>query len=84
MSSKLFNHAADFNFNDKDFPPLPCSMTVCNSVRSSKPVCTGNVHSRKPVYTNNVRTSKPVCTSHVRASKPICTSHVRSSKPCLY
>ena len=28
MSSKLFNHTADFNFNDKDFPPLPCSMTV--------------------------------------------------------
>ena len=28
MSSKLFNHTADFNFNDNGFPPLPCSMTV--------------------------------------------------------
>ena len=40
MSSKLFNQSAYFNFNDKDFPPLPCSMTVYDSVHSSKPVCT--------------------------------------------
>ena len=32
LLSELFNHTADFNFNDKDFPPLPCSMTVCDSV----------------------------------------------------
>ena len=53
MSSKLFNHAADFNFNDKDFLILPCSMTVFDTVRSSKLVCTSHDH-----------TSKPVCTSH--------------------
>ena len=23
-------------------PPLPCSMTVCDSVRSSKPLCTSH------------------------------------------
>ena len=53
MSSKLFSHAADFNFNDKDFLILPCSMTVFDTVRSSKLVCTSHDH-----------TSKPVCTSH--------------------
>ena len=37
-----------------DFPPLLFSMAVCDSVRSSKPVCTSHLH-----------TSKPVCTSHV-------------------
>ena len=37
MSPKLFNGTADFKFNDKDFPPLPCSMTVYASFRSSKP-----------------------------------------------
>ena len=52
MSSKLFNYAADFNFNDKDFPLLPCSMTACDSVRSSK-----------PAHASNVRASKPVCAS---------------------
>ena len=35
-SSKLFNHTADFNFNDNDFRPLPCSITVDNPVRSCK------------------------------------------------
>ena len=49
MSLKLFNHLADFNFNGKDFPPLPCSITVCDSVRSSKPVCNSNVCTSKPV-----------------------------------
>ena len=37
MSSKLFNHAADFNFNDKDFQPLPCSMTACDSLFQVNP-----------------------------------------------
>ena len=30
--SKLFNHSAYFNFNDKDFPPLPCSTTVYDNL----------------------------------------------------
>ena len=32
ISSKCFNHAADFNINDHDFPPLPCNMSVRNFV----------------------------------------------------
>ena len=55
MLSKLLNQAADFSFIYKDFPPLPCSMTVCNFVRSSKPVCTSHVRSKKLVCTSHVR-----------------------------
>ena len=69
MSSKLFNHNASFNFNDKYFLPLPCSMTVCDSILSCKRVCT-----------THVRASKLVCASHDR-SKPVCNSNVFSSKP---
>ena len=58
-----------------DFPPLLFSMTVCDSVRSSKPVCTSHVRTSKPVYTShvqvvNVRSSKPVCISNICTSKP--------------
>ena len=64
----------------KDSPPLPFSMTVCDSVRSSKPLCTSHVCTGKPVSTSHVCTSKLVCTIFVRSNKPVCTSHVRSSK----
>ena len=89
MLSKLFNYT-DFNFNNKHCLPLPCSMTACDSVCSSKPVstshlcssklvCSSNVHSSKHVYTN-VCKSKPFSTSHVRSSKSACVSNVRLSK----
>ena len=32
LSSKLFNHASNFNFSNKDFPPLHCSVTVSDSL----------------------------------------------------
>ena len=64
----------------KDSPPLPCNMTVCDSVPSSKPLCTSHVCTDKPVSTSHVCTSKPVCTIFVRSNKPVCTSHVCSSK----
>ena len=90
--SKLLNHDADFNFNDKKFPPLPCSMNVCDSVRSSKPVCTSNVRTSKPVCSSHIHTNKSVCTVNVHSSKPVytdnvciikpvCTSHIHASKP---
>ena len=80
MSSKLFNYIADFSFNDKDFPPLLCSMAVYDSVCSCKPVFTSNICISKPVCTNHVRPSEPICTSHVRSSKPVCTGNVHSGK----
>ena len=43
MSSKLFNHTVDFNFNDKDFLPLPFSLPAYDCTCSNKPVCTINV-----------------------------------------
>ena len=36
MSSKLFNHTVDFNFNDKDFPPFLLFLVV--QVNLSVPV----------------------------------------------
>ena len=92
ISSKCFNHAADLNINDYDFPPLPCNMSVRNFVPSSKPVSvsdvrgskfvtTSKVHSCKPVCAKNVCTSKPVTTSNARSCKPVCTNYVRKSKP---
>ena len=65
MSSKLLNHAADFNFNDKDFWPLPCSMTVHDSVGSSKAVCTSHVRATKPFSTSRVCSSKSGCANKV-------------------
>ena len=72
---------ADLNFNDKYFPNLPCSKAVCNSVRSSKPICTSNVRASKPVSTSHVRASKSVSASHVRSSERVCTSNICTSKP---
>ena len=72
---------ADLNFNDKYFPNLPCSKAVCNSVRSSKPICTSNVRASKPVSTSHVRASKSVSASNVRSSERFCTSNICTSKP---
>ena len=66
MSSKLFINPEDFNFIDKDFQSLPCSMTVCNSVCTSKPVCSSHVGTSKPVFTSHDCSCKSVCTSNVR------------------
>lgn len=32
----------------KEVPPLPCSMIVCDSVRSSKPVCVSHFRPNRP------------------------------------
>ena len=79
--SKLFNHTADFNFNDEYFPPLLCSMTVYDSVRSCKPVCTNNVCTSKPASNNHVRTSKTICTCTVHSGKSVYNIDVRIEKP---
>ena len=79
MSSKLFNYTADFNFNNKHCLPLPCSMTVCDSVCLSKPVCTSHVCTSKPFCTSHVRSSESACASNVCLSKSVCTSNVHSS-----
>ena len=74
MLSKLFNYSLDFNFNNKDFPLLHWSLTVCNSVCSSKLVCTNHVCISIPVCNGHVLTSKPVCTIRIYPSKSVCAS----------
>ena len=56
-------------------------MTVRDSVRSSKPICTSTVRTGKSVCTSHVRTSKPVCTGNVYSSKPVYINNVCTSKP---
>ena len=58
ISSKCFNHAADLNINDYDYPLLPCNMSVRNSVPSSERVYANSIHSCKPVSVKDVRGSK--------------------------
>ena len=81
ISSKCFNHVGDLNINDYDFPPLPCHMSVRNSVPSSERVYANSIHSCKPVSVSDVRGSKFVTTSKVHSCKPICAKNVGTSKP---
>ena len=92
ISSKCFNHAADFNINDHHFPPLPCNMSVrkfvpsservyANSIHSCKPVTVSDVPGSKFVTTTRVHSCKPVCAKNARTSKPVTTSNARSCKP---
>ena len=46
-------------------------MTVYDSVRLCKHVCTSNVHTSKPVSANHARTSKPICTGNVHSGKSV-------------
>ena len=79
--AKCFNHAADLNINDYDYPPLPCNMSVRNSVPSSESAYANSIHSYKPVSVIDVRGSKFVTTSKVHSCKPVCAKSVRTSKP---
>ena len=81
ISSKCFNHAADLNINDYDYPPLPCNMSIRNSVPSSDCVYANSIHSCKLVSVSDVRGSKFVTTSKVHSCKPACAKSVRTSKP---
>ena len=81
ISSKCFNHAADLNINDYDYPPLPCNMSVRNSVPSSERVYANSIHSCKPVSVSDVHGSKFVTTSKVHSCKPICAKSVHTNKP---
>ena len=81
ISSKCFNHAADLNINDYDYPLLPCNMSVRNSVPSSERVYANSIHSCKPVSVKDVRGSKFVTTSKVHSCKPVCAKSVCTSKP---
>ena len=38
MLSKLFNHAADFNFSDIDLRPLPCNVTAFDALLQVNPL----------------------------------------------
>ena len=81
ISSKFFNHAADFKINDHDFPSLPCNMSVRNFIPSSERVYANSIHSCKPVSVSDVRGSKFVTTSKVHSCKPVCAKNVGTSKP---
>ena len=81
ISSRCFNHAGDLNINDYDYPPLPCNMSVRNSVPSCERVYANSIHSCKPVSVSDVRGSKFVTTSKVHSCKRVCAKSVRTSKP---
>ena len=70
-TSQLFKRAADFSFNDSEFPPLPCSKPVFRNVCISKPVC-------KPIVRNSF---SPTCKPVVRKSVSSVCKPVVHSKP---
>ena len=87
--------STDFNLNLKDFPTLPCIVSVHNSTAFSKfifkvvstsSVVSGklifdNVHPSKLVSANSVRTGKPISNRNVCPSKTVSASSVSPGKP---
>ena len=83
ISSELFACDTGFNLKQKDFPVLPCNISVQNSVCNLDKLIVKYV--RKSVYKsfriNSVLPGKPISESNVRSTKFVSASSVRPSKP---